>query len=163
MTSHQDGTFLYTRPRQTVVGLWLALHDAHTGNGCLWARPGSHREPLRRRFVRTGGDGGEVVMTFVDESAPAADEAYFFATSGAVLPPRRTPWQRARRWLVALRRRLLRRPASASSATAPNIGDERTVHRLLSGFLLTLLAFTVPSLVPISTSSVCRTDRPHPC
>ena len=122
MTSHQDGTFLYTRPRQTVVGLWLALHDAHTGNGCLWARPGSHREPLRRRFVRTGGGDKEVVMTFVDESVPATDEAYFFAASGAV---RRTPWQRARRWLVALRRWLLRRPASASSAAAP---DERAVH-----------------------------------
>jgi hypothetical protein len=25
VTSHQDGTFLYTRPQQTVVGLWLAL------------------------------------------------------------------------------------------------------------------------------------------
>ena len=64
VTSHQDGTFLYTRPRQTVVGLWLALDDAHEGNGCLWARPGSHREPLRRRFVRDVGADGEVVMAF---------------------------------------------------------------------------------------------------
>jgi phytanoyl-CoA hydroxylase len=69
VTSHQDGTFLYTRPHQTVVGLWLALDAAHEGNGCLWARPGSHHEPLRRRFVRTLGEAGDVVMTFVNASA----------------------------------------------------------------------------------------------
>lgn len=67
VTSHQDSTFLHTEPRQTCLGLWLALQDATLTNGCVWARPGSHREPLRRRFYRnpahfgagggTGGDG----------------------------------------------------------------------------------------------------------
>ncbi|KAJ8612595.1 hypothetical protein CTAYLR_009803 [Chrysophaeum taylorii] len=52
VTSHQDATFLATSPRQTVVGLWLAIDDASADNGCLWARSGSHREPLRRKFVR---------------------------------------------------------------------------------------------------------------
>jgi phytanoyl-CoA hydroxylase len=52
VTSHQDSTFLHTEPEQTCLGLWLALHDADLNNGCLWFRPGSHREPLRRRFVR---------------------------------------------------------------------------------------------------------------
>lgn len=52
VTSHQDSTFLFTRPRQTCLGLWLALHDATVENGCLWARPGSHAEPLRRQFAR---------------------------------------------------------------------------------------------------------------
>ncbi|KAL3822173.1 hypothetical protein ACHAXA_008189 [Cyclostephanos tholiformis] len=52
VTSHQDSTFLYTEPRQTCVGLWLALDDATIENGCLWVRPGSHTEGLRRRFVR---------------------------------------------------------------------------------------------------------------
>ena len=80
VTSHQDGTFLYTTPHQTVVGFWLALHDATLENGCLWARPGSHLEPLRRRFVRsTDGstDGGEeeVVMTFTNVSS-ADDESF---------------------------------------------------------------------------------------
>lgn len=51
-TSHQDSTFLYTTPRQTCVGLWLALHDATLDNGCLWARPGSHKEPVRRHMAR---------------------------------------------------------------------------------------------------------------
>lgn len=50
VTSHQDATFLWTDPVQSVVGLWLALEDATTENGCLWARPGSHEEDVRRRF-----------------------------------------------------------------------------------------------------------------
>lgn len=52
VTSHQDSTFLYTTPRTTCLGLWLALQDATTENGCIWARPGSHKEPVRRIFVR---------------------------------------------------------------------------------------------------------------
>jgi phytanoyl-CoA hydroxylase len=52
VTSHQDSCFLYTTPRPTCVGFWLALHDATLSNGCLWARPGSHTEPVRKQFVR---------------------------------------------------------------------------------------------------------------
>lgn len=48
VTSHQDSTFLHTEPRQTCIGLWLALDDATLTNGCLWLRPGSHKEKLRR-------------------------------------------------------------------------------------------------------------------
>mmetsp|Transcript_8461 Transcript_8461/g.25041 ORF Transcript_8461/g.25041 Transcript_8461/m.25041 type:complete len:464 (-) Transcript_8461:3224-4615(-) len=50
--SHQDSTFLYTTPRQTCLGLWLALDDATLDNGCLWVRPKSHFEPVRRQFLR---------------------------------------------------------------------------------------------------------------
>tara|TARA_B100000795_G_scaffold249998_1_gene217884 strand:+ start:64 stop:1101 length:1038 start_codon:yes stop_codon:yes gene_type:complete len=52
VTSHQDSTFLYTEPRQTCLGLWLALEDATLENGAIWARPGSHLEPIRRHFYR---------------------------------------------------------------------------------------------------------------
>ncbi|CAD7941309.1 unnamed protein product [Amoebophrya sp. A120] len=52
VTSHQDSTFLHTTPRQTCLGLWLALEPATLFNGCLWVRPFSHWEGLRRRFVR---------------------------------------------------------------------------------------------------------------
>ena len=52
VTSHQDSAFLYTEPRQTCLGLWLALEDATLDNGCIWARPGSHKEPIRRQFYR---------------------------------------------------------------------------------------------------------------
>lgn len=50
VTCHQDSTFLYTDP-MTVVGFWIALQDATVENGCLWAQPGGHRTPLRKRFV----------------------------------------------------------------------------------------------------------------
>lgn len=52
VTSHQDSTFLYTTPRVSCLGLWLALQDATLENGCIWARPGSHKEPVRRIFCR---------------------------------------------------------------------------------------------------------------
>jgi len=84
VTSHQDSTFLYTNPRQTCLGLWLALDDATIENGCLWVRPGSHREPVRRKFTRnpvyfgedaiemrsnaTNGDLSKPKMIFLDES-----------------------------------------------------------------------------------------------
>lgn len=52
VTSHQDSTFLFTEPRQTCLGLWLSLETATQENGCVWGRPGSHREPVRRAFCR---------------------------------------------------------------------------------------------------------------
>ena len=67
--SHQDSTFLFTTPKQTCLGLWLALDDATLQNGCLWIRPGSHREPLRRQFLRNPkhdgtADNDEPKLTF---------------------------------------------------------------------------------------------------
>ena len=35
-----------------LAAVWLALDDATLDNGCLWLRNASHREPLRRVFVR---------------------------------------------------------------------------------------------------------------
>jgi phytanoyl-CoA hydroxylase len=56
VSCHQDSTFLYTDP-MSVVGFWVALQDATLENGCLWAQPGGHRGPLRKRFVREAGGG----------------------------------------------------------------------------------------------------------
>jgi len=53
VTSHQDSTYLFTTPHQTCLGLWLAIDDATLQNGCLWARKGSHHEPIRSQLVRT--------------------------------------------------------------------------------------------------------------
>jgi phytanoyl-CoA hydroxylase len=58
VTCHQDATFLWTEP-DSVVGLWFALEDATLDNGCLWAEPGGHRGPVRRRFVRAGATDGD--------------------------------------------------------------------------------------------------------
>ena len=56
VTCHQDSTFLFTDP-MSVVGFWVAIEDATLDNGCLWAHPGGHRGPLRKRFVRDERDG----------------------------------------------------------------------------------------------------------
>jgi phytanoyl-CoA hydroxylase len=61
VTAHQDHTFLWTDP-PSATGLWFALEDATLDNGCLWARPGGHTEPPRRRFHRApGGTAFEVL------------------------------------------------------------------------------------------------------
>jgi phytanoyl-CoA hydroxylase len=48
---HTDSTFLYTEPT-SCIGLWFALEDATIENGCMFALPGRHRQPLKSRFVR---------------------------------------------------------------------------------------------------------------
>jgi phytanoyl-CoA hydroxylase len=60
---HQDATFLWTEP-QSVMGLWFALEDATTANGCLRAVPGAHAQPPRRRFRRDGS--GSTTMDVLD-------------------------------------------------------------------------------------------------
>jgi phytanoyl-CoA hydroxylase len=56
VSCHQDSTFLYTDP-MSVVGFWVAIEDATLDNGCLWAEPGGHLGPLRKRFVRDPEEG----------------------------------------------------------------------------------------------------------
>jgi len=56
VTCHQDSTFLYTEPID-IVGLWFALEDAMTENGCLWAIPGGHQHGLKSRWVRAPEGG----------------------------------------------------------------------------------------------------------
>ena len=60
VSSHQDSTFLHTTPRQSCLGLWLALDDATLENGCLWVRPKSHLESVRRQYCRNEEHFGPV-------------------------------------------------------------------------------------------------------
>lgn len=69
---HQDATFLHSEPI-TVTGFWIALEDATVDNGCLWVAPGSHRGPLRQRFVREGDTVR--LVTLADTPWPVTDEA----------------------------------------------------------------------------------------
>ena len=78
-TSHQDSGFLYTTPRQTCIGIWLALHPATLENGCLWVRPGSHKEPVRRQMYRNPDYFGGS-----DDLPPSESE---FRGSTAMIPP----------------------------------------------------------------------------
>ena len=64
---HQDGTFLYTDPL-SVTGFWFALEDATVDNGCMWAAPGGHREPLRQLFKRVGDDAEGTVFEELDDT-----------------------------------------------------------------------------------------------
>lgn len=64
---HQDSTFLYTNP-ESCIGFWFALEDATIENGCLWAKPGGHRTPLRSWFRRKENGGTEMTIL--------ADEPY---------------------------------------------------------------------------------------
>lgn len=70
VSPHQDNSFLFTDP-PTCKGLWLALEDATTTNGCLWAIPGSHKNGLVRRFIR-----GEQGVSF-DRPSPSYDQKDF--------------------------------------------------------------------------------------
>jgi phytanoyl-CoA hydroxylase len=58
---HQDSTFLYTEPN-TCIGFWFALEDATVENGCLWAKPGGHKTPLRSWFRKKETGGTEMVI-----------------------------------------------------------------------------------------------------
>ena len=57
---HQDASFLYTEPT-SCIGFWFALEDASIENGCLWAKPGGHKTPLRDWFKRKNGGGTEMI------------------------------------------------------------------------------------------------------
>ncbi len=71
---HQDATFLYTEPT-SVLGLWFALEDATLDNGCLWALPGGHHEPLRKRFVRNSGGSGTSFLPLDPQPLPPVTTA----------------------------------------------------------------------------------------
>ncbi|KAG9509882.1 Phytanoyl-CoA dioxygenase domain-containing protein 1-like protein, partial [Fragariocoptes setiger] len=60
-TPHQDASFIRTEPEIRLVGFWIALDDATPENGCLQFIPGSHKWELKRRFVLTGKDEGELI------------------------------------------------------------------------------------------------------
>jgi phytanoyl-CoA hydroxylase len=70
VTCHQDATFLFTEP-MSVVGLWFALEDATTENGCLYALAGGHKAGLKARFVRA--EEGGTRFKKLDENAWATE------------------------------------------------------------------------------------------
>ena len=63
VTPHQDGTFLYNEPLR-LFGFWFPIDDATEENGCLWYVPGSHAEPVTRRFLRTGQVNNLIIVIY---------------------------------------------------------------------------------------------------
>lgn len=74
VNSHQDSTFLYTTP-MNLVGFWIALEDADLENGCLWFVPGSHKNGITQRMIRTTQDG-HLGTTFEGEAPSQKPEEF---------------------------------------------------------------------------------------
>jgi phytanoyl-CoA hydroxylase len=80
---HQDAPFFMTEP-QSAITFWFALERADRSNGCLWAQRGSHRTPLRERFVVRNGAG--TMLPLDDTPWPAqADAEPIEVESGALV------------------------------------------------------------------------------
>jgi len=62
---HQDSTYIYTEP-ESCIGLWFALEDATTENGCMYFIPGAHKQPLKQRNYRKSD--GTVTNEVLDDS-----------------------------------------------------------------------------------------------
>jgi phytanoyl-CoA hydroxylase len=80
---HTDHTFLWTEP-QSATGFWFALEDATLENGCLWALPGGHRLPVRKRFRRDGA-GGTTFDVLDPDPYPTAGEVPLEAAKGTLV------------------------------------------------------------------------------
>ncbi|KAF3701878.1 Phytanoyl-CoA dioxygenase domain-containing protein 1 [Channa argus] len=78
VTPHQDATFLYTEPLGRVMGIWIALEDATVSNGCLWFIPGSHKNGITRRMVRTP-KGTFPLTDFIGQEQTYDDEKFVAA------------------------------------------------------------------------------------
>lgn len=73
MGSHDDSTFLYTKPL-SAVGLWFALEDCTAENGCLSFVKGSHKaNPIVKRLVRVDGGKGGTRIEKVEGVEPGRD------------------------------------------------------------------------------------------
>ena len=76
---HQDNGYTPLIPEEYVT-CWLALDDAHEGNGCLWVIPGSHHEGTQRHVNDESGSPFRVGY-----EGPAADGIPVPVPKGSVL------------------------------------------------------------------------------
>jgi phytanoyl-CoA hydroxylase len=83
VTLHTDHTFLWTDP-PSVVGFWFALEDATVENGCMWAVPGGHLQPPRKRF-RLDGRGGTTFDVLDQDEYPTDGEVPIEAAKGTLV------------------------------------------------------------------------------
>ncbi|KAG8554765.1 hypothetical protein GDO81_003886 [Engystomops pustulosus] len=75
VTPHQDATFLHTEPLGRILGFWIAVEDANEENGCLWFIPGSHRDGISRRMLRTP-PGSIPCTAFIGEERSYNDDQF---------------------------------------------------------------------------------------
>jgi phytanoyl-CoA hydroxylase len=70
---HQDATYLRTEP-ETCIGIWIALEDATTDNGCLWGIPGGHKDGRMRSVFRRNENGVGTTTDILDETPYEEDK-----------------------------------------------------------------------------------------
>jgi len=70
---HQDSFYFYF-DRQPQTAAWVALSRATVTNGCLWALPGSHKEPIHRHVAdrRPAANKGYLEIVDADFGARVA-------------------------------------------------------------------------------------------
>jgi phytanoyl-CoA hydroxylase len=57
---HQDATYIDIEPnKDNLVGIWIAMEDCSEENGCLRFIPGSHKDELKRQFIRNPDENDE--------------------------------------------------------------------------------------------------------
>jgi phytanoyl-CoA hydroxylase len=82
VSTHTDHTFLWTDP-QSALGFWFAIDDATVDNGAMWALPGGHKAPVRRRFRRKGT--GTVMESITEEDYPTEGYVPLEAERGTLI------------------------------------------------------------------------------
>lgn len=76
VTAHQDASYLYMEPADTLVGFWIPLDDATVENGCLWFIPGSHRAGVHTRFRRNADADSKDLLVY-DRPQPVYPRSSF--------------------------------------------------------------------------------------
>jgi phytanoyl-CoA hydroxylase len=69
---HQDSFHIVTQP-DTLIGAWIALDRADTGNGCLWITSGSQNEPVYPDADPRSGHGGDRLLYDIGAVSGADD------------------------------------------------------------------------------------------
>lgn len=108
---HTDHTYLWTEPA-SVVGFWIAIDDATTENGCMWALQGGHRIPVKTRS-RLNTDRSATITEVLDPTP--------YPTEGLV------PLEASRGTLVVLHGTL---PHLSGSNTSDKPRHAYTVHAI---------------------------------
>ena len=94
---HQDNAYFAVAPLEAVVGIWIALDDATTENGCMHVLPGGQRRGALKHFH---GRDCEIVADRIEPSQavpvelPAGGALFFAGMLPHQTPPNASPHRR---------------------------------------------------------------------
>lgn len=52
---HQDAAYWIDLPDKRALSFWFAIDESTLNNGCMWYKPKSHLQPLKKHFQPVGG------------------------------------------------------------------------------------------------------------